>query len=130
MLAAHTKATKKERNKFSPSSCTQGRGRTGTGVNLLVFETSASTDSATWASLITPHPAPHRVLLSGNRLQRYNYFTNYAKKTDFICYFLCPQTYKRIFRQSPDKISGALKQASDLPSDDKGNRTYRIEVRE
>ena len=28
---------------------TQGRGRTGTGVNLLVFETSASTDSATWA---------------------------------------------------------------------------------
>ena len=32
------------------SSCTQSRGRTGTGVNLLVFETSASTDSAIWAS--------------------------------------------------------------------------------
>ncbi len=31
--------------------CTQGRGRTGTGVNLLVFETSASTDSATWATI-------------------------------------------------------------------------------
>ena len=30
--------------------CTQSRGRTGTGVNLLVFETSASTDSAIWAS--------------------------------------------------------------------------------
>ena len=29
---------------------TQSRGRTGTGVNLLVFETSASTDSAIWAS--------------------------------------------------------------------------------
>ena len=29
--------------------CTQSRGRTGTGVNLLVFETSASTDSAIWA---------------------------------------------------------------------------------
>ncbi len=28
---------------------TQSRGRTGTGVNLLVFETSASTDSAIWA---------------------------------------------------------------------------------
>ncbi len=28
------------------SFCTRSRGRTGTGVNLLVFETSASTDSA------------------------------------------------------------------------------------
>ena len=43
--------TKKERNsRFSPLS-TQSRGRTGTGVNLLVFETSASTDSAIWASV-------------------------------------------------------------------------------
>ena len=43
--------TKKERNsRFSPLS-TQSRGRTGTGVNLLVFETSASTDSDIWASL-------------------------------------------------------------------------------
>ena len=32
------------------SFSTQSRGRTGTGVNLLVFETSASTDSAIWAS--------------------------------------------------------------------------------
>ena len=32
--------------------CTQSRGRTGTGVNLLVFETSASTDSAIWARLV------------------------------------------------------------------------------
>ena len=39
---------KKEMNIIS-SLRTQGRGRTGTGVNLLVFETSASTDSATWA---------------------------------------------------------------------------------
>ena len=40
--------TKKERNsRFSPR--TQSRGRTGTGVDLLVFETSASTDSAIWA---------------------------------------------------------------------------------
>ena len=31
------------------SFSTQSRGRTGTGVNLLVFETSASTDSAIWA---------------------------------------------------------------------------------
>ena len=31
---------------------TQSRGRTGTGVNLLVFETSASTDSAIWASFL------------------------------------------------------------------------------
>ena len=35
----------------SDLSCTQSRGRTGTGVNLLVFETSASTDSAIWACL-------------------------------------------------------------------------------
>ena len=31
--------------------CTQTRGRTGMEVNPLVFETSASTDSAIWASL-------------------------------------------------------------------------------
>ena len=30
-------------------SGTQSRGRTGTGVTPLVFETSASTDSAIWA---------------------------------------------------------------------------------
>ncbi len=30
--------------------CTQGRGRTGTALLPLVFETSASTDSATWAN--------------------------------------------------------------------------------
>lgn len=30
--------------------CTQGRSRTGTSVTSLVFETNASTNSATWAS--------------------------------------------------------------------------------
>ena len=35
---------------LSSSSCTQTRGRTGMEVNPLVFETSASTDSAIWAS--------------------------------------------------------------------------------
>ena len=41
---------KKTRKDFHLSSfSTQSRGRTGTGVNLLVFETSASTDSAIWA---------------------------------------------------------------------------------
>ena len=32
-------------------TCTQTRGRTGMEVNPLVFETSASTDSAIWACL-------------------------------------------------------------------------------
>ena len=41
---------KKRETKVSLFS-TQSRGRTGTGVNLLVFETSASTDSAIWASV-------------------------------------------------------------------------------
>ena len=44
-------ATTKKREKLSFLSSTQSRGRTGTGVNLLVFETSASTDSAIWASV-------------------------------------------------------------------------------
>ena len=39
------KCTKKEKF-FRTSLGTRSRGRTGTGVNLLVFETSASTDSA------------------------------------------------------------------------------------
>ena len=38
--------TKKEEDFHLPLFRTQSRGRTGTGVNLLVFETSASTDSA------------------------------------------------------------------------------------
>ena len=38
---------------LSSSSCTQTRGRTVMEVNPLVFETSASTDSAIWAYLIS-----------------------------------------------------------------------------
>ena len=45
----HARKQKKEKLSFLSFS-TQSRGRTGTGVNLLVFETSASTDSAIWAS--------------------------------------------------------------------------------
>ena len=45
----HNVKTKKEKVlKLSPF-CTQTRGRTGMEVNPLVFETSASTDSAIWA---------------------------------------------------------------------------------
>ena len=48
---AHSPITTKKGEKLSfLSFSTQSRGRTGTGVNLLVFETSASTDSAIWAS--------------------------------------------------------------------------------
>ena len=46
---------------LSSSSCTQTRGRTGMEVNPLVFETSASTDSAIWA-------------LVSNAVQRYGFF--------------------------------------------------------
>ena len=35
--------------RFCFQASTQSRGRTGTGVTPLVFETSASTDSAIWA---------------------------------------------------------------------------------
>ena len=37
---------------FSRSHCTQSRDRTGMEVNPLVFETSASTNSAIWASAL------------------------------------------------------------------------------
>ena len=44
---------KKKREALSNfSSCTQTRGRTGMEVNPLVFETSASTDSAIWACFL------------------------------------------------------------------------------
>jgi hypothetical protein len=45
---APNKKIKAPKNEFE-AFCTQGRGRTGTPVKELVFETSASTDSATWA---------------------------------------------------------------------------------
>ena len=56
------KVTKKEEDSHLPLFRTQSRGRTGTGVNLLVFETSASTDSAIWASA--------DALSSGSAVQR------------------------------------------------------------
>ena len=60
--------------------CTQSRGRTGTGVNLLVFETSASTDSAIWACFFR------------NRLQRYykkcTYANFFKKKCVFYVFLL------------------------------------------
>ncbi len=40
---------KRKPPKFPSKVCTQTRGRTGMEVNPLVFETSASTDSAIWA---------------------------------------------------------------------------------
>ncbi len=47
------KSEKKIRSRAVSHSdfCTQGRDRTGMRVNSLVFETSASTNSATWALL-------------------------------------------------------------------------------
>ncbi len=42
---------KKVLNKSVQDFCTQSRGRTGTPVKELVFETSASTNSAIWATL-------------------------------------------------------------------------------
>ena len=44
-----SKKEKREKIFIFSRYSTQSRGRTGTGVNLLVFETSASTDSAIWA---------------------------------------------------------------------------------
>ena len=48
---------------------TQSRGRTGTGVTPLVFETNASTDSAIWAS---------------KRVQRYVKIFNGGQKNHFF----------------------------------------------
>ena len=49
VLLATDTTNKKKRETCVSLFSTQSRGRTGTGVNLLVFETSASTDSAIWA---------------------------------------------------------------------------------
>ena len=50
-----TRSRKEKRREFFNflRFSTQTRGRTGMEVNPLVFETSASTDSAIWASLIS-----------------------------------------------------------------------------
>ena len=50
---------------LSSFSCTQTRGRTGMDVTPLVFETSASTDSAIWAFF-------------SNAMQRYCFILKYA----------------------------------------------------
>ena len=75
----------KKREVLSNFSSTRSRGRTGTGVNLLVFETSASTDSAIRADAFC-------------RGKGRNYFLNYntlsKKITNFVT--ILSQTLKLI----------------------------------
>ena len=63
------KRNKKREKSFLFSLSTRGRDRTGTSVTSLVFETNASTNSATWASFLG-------CLLPHLRLQNYEHFLN------------------------------------------------------
>ena len=67
---------------------TQSRGRTGTGVNLLVFETSASTDSAIWASDI-----------SELRCKYTTYFSNCKFLDYFFRYFFIESSASAVYQQ-------------------------------
>ncbi len=66
--------------------CTQTRGRTGMEVNPLVFETSASTDSAIWASFV-----------SRLRVQRYYIILNLQTFWCFFCVLVMFFRLKSLF---------------------------------
>ena len=68
------KNKKREKRKFLSFS-TQSRGRTGTGVNLLVFETSASTDSAIWASDFSEMVCKYRNYFLSSKIFRHFFFS-------------------------------------------------------
>ena len=81
---ARRRVTKKRGRLSSSSFCTQSRGRTGTGVNLLVFETSASTDSAIWASAFPLFRAVQRCKGKNNFL----IYNSYLEKILIFCKFI------------------------------------------
>ena len=82
---ARRRVTKKEEDFHLPLFSTQSRGRTGTGVNLLVFETSASTDSAIWASAFPLFRAVQRCKGKNNFLISNLNLKFFA----FFCSFVC-----------------------------------------
>ena len=55
---------------LSSFSCTQTRGRTGMDVTPLVFETSASTDSAIWASFLIASAKVHIFFNSARNMDK------------------------------------------------------------
>ena len=71
----HRHHEQKKRETFVSLFSTQSRGRTGTGVNLLVFETSASTDSAIWASDFSEMVCKYRNYFLTDKIFK-NFFSN------------------------------------------------------
>ena len=55
-------------------NCAQSRDRTGTILLSLVFETSASTNSAIWAYAASPLVKKYTVRRGGQYLVEFNYF--------------------------------------------------------
>ena len=75
VLLATDTTNKKKRETCVSLFSTQSRGRTGTGVNLLVFETSASTDSAIWASDFSEMVCKYRNYFLSSKIFRHFFFS-------------------------------------------------------
>ena len=99
---ARSSNKQKKRETLVSLFSTQSRGRTGTGVNLLVFETSASTDSAIWASDLSELRCKYTTYFCICKLFC-TFFKIYVQKNLFTVAFVVAATLARVFDKA-DKV--------------------------